>query len=113
SDAKFTNPALDDYSLQPTSPAVNAGADVSAHGVTFDFDDKSRPFGGVYDIGAYELGGLQKPLVNVGVNQDLVLPTNSTTISGSATDSDGTIVSYLWSRQSGPPATITNGATTT
>lgn len=113
SNAGFVNPAADDYRLQPTSPAVNVGADVSAYGVSFDADDKSRPSGGGWDLGAYELGGLQKPSVSVGVNQNITLPTNSTTITGSATDADGVIVSYLWTLESGPPATITNAASTT
>lgn len=112
-DAKFVNPALDDYRLQPGSPAINAGRDVSAWGVTFDFDNTSRPSGANWDLGAFELGGNQKPVVTVGSNQTLTLPTNSTTITGSATDSDGSIASYLWTKQNGPAATLSNQATTT
>ncbi|TXI68768.1 MAG: hypothetical protein E6Q41_03665, partial [Cyclobacteriaceae bacterium] len=112
-DAKFTNPALDDYSLQSDSPALNAGRDVGAFGVTFDIENKARPSGANWDLGAYELGGNQKPVVTVGSNQTLTLPTNSTTITGSAVDSDGSIVSYLWTKQSGPVATLANQSTTT
>jgi parallel beta-helix repeat protein len=36
------------------SPAVNAGTDTSASGVTDDFDGVARPVGGTYDIGAFE-----------------------------------------------------------
>lgn len=111
--AKFVNPSIDDYRLMPGSPAINAGRDVSSFGVTFDFDNNARPAGATWDAGAFELAGNQKPIVTVGANQSINLPTNSTAISGSATDSDGTIASYLWSKQSGPSVTITNETTTT
>jgi hypothetical protein len=112
-DAKFVNPAVDDYRLQSGSPAINVGRDVSSFGVTFDFDNVARPAGASWDVGAFELGGNQKPVVTVGANQSISLPTNSTTITGSATDPDGSIASYLWTKQSGPTATLSNEGTTT
>jgi len=58
----------------------------------------------------------QPPTANAGNNITMTLPTNSTTLSGSGTDPDGTIASYAWSRVSGP-TTFTlgsaNSATTT
>ncbi len=58
----------------------------------------------------------QPPTANAGNNITLTLPTNSTTLNGSGTDPDGTIVSYAWTRVSGP-TTYTlgspNSATTT
>jgi ribosomal protein L14 len=58
----------------------------------------------------------QPPAANAGNNITLTLPTNSTTLVGSGTDADGTIVSYAWTRVSGP-TTFTlgtaNAATTT
>lgn len=42
------------------------------------------------------------PVVNAGSNKSITLPTNTTTLSGSATDSDGTIVSITWAYVSGP-----------
>jgi len=43
------------------------------------------------------------PVANAGADQTLTLPTNSTTLNGSlSTDSDGTIVSYVWDFVSGP-----------
>jgi hypothetical protein len=42
------------------------------------------------------------PTANAGVNQTITLPTNSTTLSGSGTDIDGTITAYAWSKLSGP-----------
>ena len=57
----------------------------------------------------------QAPTANAGSNIVITLPTNSTTLTGSGTDSDGTITSYAWTRISGP-ATYTlanaNAATT-
>jgi ribosomal protein L14 len=44
----------------------------------------------------------QSPTANAGVDINLTLPTNNTTLSGSGTDPDGTIASYQWSRVSGP-----------
>src|SRR5690606_23880713 len=46
-----------------------------------------------------------------GPNRNLVLPTNSTTLNGSGSDSDGSIVEYIWAKQSGPFATMSNANT--
>src|SRR5687768_5546792 len=58
----------------------------------------------------------QAPTANAGNNIILTLPANSTTLTGSGTDGDGTIASYAWSTVSGP-ATFAlgsaNAATTT
>ena len=57
----------------------------------------------------------QPPTANAGSNIVITLPTNSTTLTGSGTDADGTITGYAWTRISGP-ATYTlanaNAATT-
>jgi ribosomal protein L14 len=42
------------------------------------------------------------PVANAGVNQSITLPANSVTLSGSGSDADGTVVSYLWTKISGP-----------
>jgi dienelactone hydrolase len=42
------------------------------------------------------------PVANAGVDRVVLPPTNSTTLSGSGTDSDGTVASYLWKFVSGP-----------
>lgn len=42
------------------------------------------------------------PTANAGADQTIQLPTNSTTLSGSGVDGDGSIVSYLWGKISGP-----------
>lgn len=53
------------------------------------------------------------PVVNAGPNQIVQLPTNSTTLSGSASDSDGSIASYGWTKISGPAVTLQNAGTPT
>src|SRR5690606_18640397 len=51
------------------------------------------------------------PTANAGSPKTLILPTNSTTLNGSGTDTDGSVTAYLWEKVSGPAATLT-GATT-
>jgi hypothetical protein len=51
------------------------------------------------------------PVANAGADQSVTLPTNSVTLTGSGTDSDGTISSYAWTKVSGSTATL-SGATT-
>ncbi|MDX2045896.1 MAG: AbfB domain-containing protein [Chitinophagaceae bacterium] len=56
-----------------------------------------------------EQGTNQSPDANAGTDQIITLPTNSTTLSGSGTDPDGTISTYAWSKVSGPAGgTITS-----
>ncbi len=54
---------------------------------------------------------LQPPVVNAGTAQTITLPSNSVTLTGSATDASGTITSYAWSQLSGPgTASISNAS---
>lgn len=55
------------------------------------------------------------PEADAGPDQSITLPTDSVTLSGSGTDSDGQIVSYSWSQIGSGQATITSpdSATTT
>ncbi len=55
----------------------------------------------------------QSPIANAGPDIALQLPTNSTNLAGQGTDPDGTIVSYLWEKLSGPFATLTNAGSPT
>jgi len=53
----------------------------------------------------------QPPVAHAGAAQTITLPTASANLSGSGTDPDGTVVSYIWSEVGGPgTASITNGA---
>jgi pimeloyl-ACP methyl ester carboxylesterase len=44
----------------------------------------------------------QLPTVNAGNDQTITLPTSSVQLSATATDADGTIASYTWTKVSGP-----------
>jgi gliding motility-associated-like protein len=56
----------------------------------------------------------QPPLVNAGSNKQITLPISGATLVGSATDSDGTIVTTQWTQMQGPStATLQNASTTT
>lgn len=70
------------------------------------------PFSGSNpDRGAFEFGTIPSniaPTANAGVDQLIMLPNSTVTLTGSGSDSDGTIVSYAWSQISGTSATITS-----
>lgn len=51
------------------------------------------------------------PTANAGIDQVITLPTSTALVTGSGTDTDGNIVSYQWSKISGPPSTIGNAFT--
>lgn len=53
----------------------------------------------------------QAPVANAGPDRTMTLPTNSTTLSGSGTDVDGSISAYLWTKLTGP-TTYTLSSTT-
>lgn len=53
-DAMFSDPAVDDFSIQWNSPAVDAGANPEPGVVTTDYLGGTRPQGLRYDAGAYE-----------------------------------------------------------
>jgi parallel beta-helix repeat protein len=54
------------------------------------------------------------PTASAGSSQSITLPTNTVTLSGSGTDSDGTIASYVWTKVSGPSTyTISNASSAT
>ncbi len=56
----------------------------------------------------------QLPVVNAGANKTISLPVNSTTLSGTATDNDGTIANYSWTKVAGPAQfTINNSSAAT
>jgi parallel beta-helix repeat protein len=59
-DPKFVNVSANDFSLQASSPAINAGMTISV--VTTDMKGVARPQGAAYDIGAYEYSQGTTPL---------------------------------------------------
>ena len=50
----------------------------------------------------------EPPLANAGPDRSIVLPTNTINIAGTASDPDGSITEYLWTKVSGPAATLSN-----
>ncbi|HEX8350000.1 MAG TPA: PA14 domain-containing protein, partial [Hymenobacter sp.] len=57
-------------------------------------------------------GANQSPVAVAGTNQSITLPTNTVTLTGSGTDSDGTVASYTWSQVSGPTVATFSSKTT-
>ncbi len=82
-------PALGTHTLAATPYTQSAGAGTAgtALSVVFTVIDSS-------------ISG--NPIVNAGADKTIVLPTSSITFNGSASDTDGTISSHLWSQVSGP-----------
>ena len=70
----FSNVAGNDFHLQSTSPAINAG--LSGGAPSFDFELKGRPQGGQIDIGAFEYDSSNTPRVTPPVTPP-VTPTVS------------------------------------
>jgi parallel beta-helix repeat protein len=70
--------------------------------------DNSGAFG--YDIAIVTVNPANVlPTVSAGADRSITLPTNSLTITGTATDSDGTITT-LWTKLSGPAAGVISNA---
>jgi dienelactone hydrolase len=51
------------------------------------------------------------PFVSAGADINLTLPASTAICNGTATDSNGTIVSYTWTKVSGPAANLSNATT--
>ncbi|AHM62227.1 Kelch repeat-containing protein [Flammeovirgaceae bacterium 311] len=83
-------PPLGDYTLMGTPYTSSGGAGTAGTSLTISFSVVN------------EATTNQRPVANAGNNQTLTLPTSSTGLNGSGTDSDGTISTYSWSQLSGP-----------
>nr|WP_304494619.1 tandem-95 repeat protein [Chryseolinea lacunae] len=108
---KFVNASGKDFHLQPTSPALDAGKDMTSFGITDDFDGNIRPSNGKFDIGAFEYQS-GKVSSNAGKDVIITLPTNSVTLPGSGNSATG-ITGYKWTKKSGGVATLANDLTAT
>jgi hypothetical protein len=65
SDPLFTDEANNDFSLQSTSPVIDAG--ISSYSLADDITGLSRPQGSGYDMGAYEFSMCNAPTVTYNV----------------------------------------------
>lgn len=54
--------------------------------------------------------GNASPIANAGSDQSITLPVSTVTLTGSGTDSDGSIVSYNWVKTSGPTSGMISSA---
>jgi hypothetical protein len=51
------------------------------------------------------------PIVSAGSDRTVTLPVSSLVLNGAASDPDGTVVQYLWSKYSGPNVEVSNSST--
>ncbi|MBT1705698.1 right-handed parallel beta-helix repeat-containing protein [Chryseosolibacter indicus] len=124
---KFVNPSAANYRITTSSPAVNTGKDIRSYNIDVDFYQQSRLSGSAYDIGASELVGASsapitdgkpensediEPVANSGKDITVDLPVGSVVITGNASDSDGKIVSYKWTKVRGPESLSMSGTNT-
>ncbi len=101
--------------LTSSSPAKDAGTGAYSYAFNTDISGISRPQGSGWDVGAVEYVSLSNnpPTANAGIDLFIHLPATSITLSGSGTDTDGTIAGYAWVKLSGPSATITSATSAT
>jgi hypothetical protein len=116
SEVKFVDAGKGDYRLTEASPCIDKGANLSEYGISTGLAGNSRSSGKAFDQGAYEYAGSAKssnkaPSISAGADKTLTLPSSSVKLEASATDSDGSITSYQWSKKSGPSATMAKANT--
>ena len=90
-------PALGSHTLTATPYTQSAGAGTAGTPLTVVFTVINSAISGT-------------PVVNAGADKTIVLPASSASFSGSASDSDGTIASQLWTQVSGPNTATLSGA---
>ncbi len=93
----FNNDAAKDFTLAPSSPAIDAGSPTyqSTAAPAQDIDGKSRPIGGGYDAGAYEAGeqieDTMPPTVSITDPQNNETCSGSVSVSANASDNVGVV----------------------
>jgi len=70
SEPKFMDYANNDFDLKPNSAAVNYGISLTNEGITFDIENRFRPFHTYFDAGAYEChdpyAGISEDQIDIG-----------------------------------------------
>ena len=89
-DPLFVNPSAGDFTLQSSSPAIDAGTSSVSAIVSVDYNGNPRPMGTGYDIGAYEYNGPAVPMLQFSsgtysVSEGAATATINVTRIGSAT----------------------------
>lgn len=74
-------------------------------------DDKSATASDKVQVIVHAEGVNAPPVISVPAQKTIFLPTNQTTLTATANDSDGTIKSILWTKKSGGQATLANEST--
>lgn len=108
-----TNSALyTNYSYTPLTVFFSGLSKVSPKGVVYNHSATIGAYSGLILIdNGNAQGANKKPVANAGPDQTLTLPQNSTTLAGSAIDSDGVITGYKWIQLPGGPNTATFSTT--
>ncbi|MFN0278954.1 MAG: beta strand repeat-containing protein, partial [Pyrinomonadaceae bacterium] len=83
-DPSFVDP-LSDLHLINTSGVINQGTDLSASGVTDDYDGDTRPIGGSYDVGADEIAFATPTSTNTSTATDTPTATSTATETATST----------------------------
>jgi hypothetical protein len=103
-----------------------AGPSCSLSGTTYSTLKVSSMAGGTYTFrvtvkdndGAVDTDDIivnvdRAPTVSAGADRTVTLPLSSLTLTGTASDADGSIVSYQWSKYSGPTLLMSNSTSKT
>ena len=106
----FVNASKRDYRLAKGSSAIDKGTKIS----DYLRDQTGVAISGQPDIGAFEYPGetTAPPAANLSVNAGsdvtVTLPTNRASFQAQASGTNGASVSYRWTKNSGPSATLNN-----
>ena len=100
--AKISGPAAGGISNAASAITTAAGLVQGVYKFQLTVTDNSGATAkDTMQVTVYEAANIP-PVANAGDDISITLPPNNTTITGSGTDADGTIVSYLWEKISGP-----------
>lgn len=106
----FADPSKGDYQLKSGSPAIDKGTKISGYTSTI----RKRSIIGNPDIGVFEYGGATASppaaslSVSAGSDITITLPADRASFQAQTSGTNGASVSYRWTRQSGPSATLNN-----
>ena len=73
SEVQFENTVANNFDLKAGSPAADAGLNLAYLGLTFDIDNRQRPYGSGYDIGAYESQEVVNAVEKLIADEDKIL----------------------------------------